>query len=51
MHGHLTMVAVVTGASQGTGGEVKALRKFDCRIVATARSIKPSENPSTRMSQ
>jgi NAD(P)-dependent dehydrogenase (short-subunit alcohol dehydrogenase family) len=36
-------VVVVTGASQGIGAEVvKAFRKRDYRIVATARSIKPS---------
>jgi NAD(P)-dependent dehydrogenase (short-subunit alcohol dehydrogenase family) len=36
-------VVVVTGASQGIGAEVvKAFRKLDYRIVATARSIKPS---------
>lgn len=38
-------VVVVTGASQGIGGEVvKAFRKLDYRIVATARSIKPSDD-------
>jgi NAD(P)-dependent dehydrogenase (short-subunit alcohol dehydrogenase family) len=38
-------VAVVTGASQGIGAEiVKAFRKLDYRVVATARSIKPSED-------
>jgi NAD(P)-dependent dehydrogenase (short-subunit alcohol dehydrogenase family) len=36
-------VVVVTGASQGIGAEVvKAFRKLDYRIVATARSIKHS---------
>ena len=40
-------VIVVTGASQGIGAEVvKAFRKFDYRVVATARSIKPSEDPN-----
>ena len=40
-------VVVVTGASQGIGAEVvKAFRKLDCRVVATARSIKPSDDPS-----
>ena len=40
-------VVVVTGASQGIGAEtVKAFRKLDYRIVATARSIKPSEDPN-----
>ncbi|MFM0169351.1 SDR family NAD(P)-dependent oxidoreductase [Paraburkholderia sediminicola] len=39
-------VVVVTGASQGMGAEtVKAFRKLDYRIVATARSIKPSDDP------
>jgi NAD(P)-dependent dehydrogenase (short-subunit alcohol dehydrogenase family) len=38
-------VVVVTGASQGIGAEVvKAFRKLDYRIVATARSIKPSDD-------
>jgi NAD(P)-dependent dehydrogenase (short-subunit alcohol dehydrogenase family) len=40
-------VVVVTGASQGIGAEVvKAFRKLDYRIVATSRSIKPSEDPN-----
>jgi NAD(P)-dependent dehydrogenase (short-subunit alcohol dehydrogenase family) len=40
-------VVVVTGASQGIGAEtVKAFRKLDYRIVATARSIKPSGDPN-----
>jgi NAD(P)-dependent dehydrogenase (short-subunit alcohol dehydrogenase family) len=40
-------VIVVTGASQGIGAEVvKAFRKVDYRVVATARSIKPSEDPN-----
>ncbi|MFM0074893.1 SDR family oxidoreductase [Paraburkholderia sediminicola] len=40
-------VVVVTGASQGIGAEtVKAFRKLDYRIVATARNIKPSEDPN-----
>jgi NAD(P)-dependent dehydrogenase (short-subunit alcohol dehydrogenase family) len=38
-------VAVVTGASQGIGAElVKAFRERGYRVVATARSIKPSED-------
>jgi NAD(P)-dependent dehydrogenase (short-subunit alcohol dehydrogenase family) len=38
-------VAVVTGASQGIGAElVKAFRQLDYRVVATARSIKPSDD-------
>jgi NAD(P)-dependent dehydrogenase (short-subunit alcohol dehydrogenase family) len=40
-------VVVVTGASQGIGAEtVKAFRNLDYRIVATSRSIKPSEDPN-----
>lgn len=40
-------VVVVTGASQGIGAEVvKAFRKIDYRIVATARSIKPTTDPN-----
>ena len=40
-------VIVVTGASQGIGAEiVKAFRKLDYRVVATARSIKASEDPN-----
>ncbi|KAA1013142.1 SDR family oxidoreductase [Paraburkholderia panacisoli] len=40
-------VVIVTGASQGIGAEVvKAFRKLDYRIVATSRSIKPSEDPN-----
>ncbi|MEM5460629.1 SDR family oxidoreductase [Paraburkholderia phytofirmans] len=40
-------VVVVTGASQGTGADVvKAFRKLDYRVVATARSIKPSDDPN-----
>lgn len=40
-------VVVVTGASQGIGAEiVKAFRKLDYRIVANARTIKPSEDPN-----
>jgi len=36
-------VAVITGASQGFGaGLVKAYRDRNYRVVATARSIKPS---------
>ena len=38
-------VVVVTGASQGIGAEVvNAFRKLDYRIVATSRSIKPSDD-------
>jgi NAD(P)-dependent dehydrogenase (short-subunit alcohol dehydrogenase family) len=40
-------VVVVTGASQGIGAEVvKAFRKLDYRVVATARTIKPSDDPN-----
>lgn len=40
-------VVVVTGASQGIGAEVvKAFRRLDYRVVATARSIKPSDDPN-----
>ena len=40
-------VAIVTGASQGIGAEtVKAFRQLGYRVVATARSIKPSEDPN-----
>jgi NAD(P)-dependent dehydrogenase (short-subunit alcohol dehydrogenase family) len=43
-------VVVVTGASQGIGAEtVKAFRTLNDRIVATARSIKPSEDPNIVM--
>jgi NAD(P)-dependent dehydrogenase (short-subunit alcohol dehydrogenase family) len=39
-------VVVVTGASQGIGAEVvKAFRKLGYGVVATARSIKPSDDP------
>jgi NAD(P)-dependent dehydrogenase (short-subunit alcohol dehydrogenase family) len=38
-------VVVVTGASQGIGHKVvEAFRKLDYRIVATSRSIKPSDD-------
>ncbi|CAB3797789.1 SDR family NAD(P)-dependent oxidoreductase [Pararobbsia alpina] len=38
-------VIIVTGASQGIGAElVKVLRKRDYRVVATARTIKPSDD-------
>ncbi|MEM5438763.1 SDR family NAD(P)-dependent oxidoreductase [Paraburkholderia diazotrophica] len=38
-------VVVVTGASQGIGAKVvEAFRKLDYRIVATSRSIKPSND-------
>jgi NAD(P)-dependent dehydrogenase (short-subunit alcohol dehydrogenase family) len=40
-------VAVVTGASQGIGAAVvQAFRKLDYRVVATSRSIKPSDDPN-----
>ncbi|WP_394779764.1 SDR family NAD(P)-dependent oxidoreductase [Undibacterium sp.] len=40
-------VVVVTGASQGIGAEVvKAFRKLDYCVVATSRTIKPSEDPN-----
>jgi NAD(P)-dependent dehydrogenase (short-subunit alcohol dehydrogenase family) len=40
-------VAVVTGASQGIGAEtVKAFRKLGYNVVATARSIQPSDDPN-----
>ena len=40
-------VVVVTGASQGIGAElVKGFRERDYRVVATARSIKPSDDPN-----
>src|SRR4051812_25612077 len=39
-------VAVITGASQGIGAAlVKAYRDQNYRVVATARSIKPSNDP------
>jgi NAD(P)-dependent dehydrogenase (short-subunit alcohol dehydrogenase family) len=38
-------VVVVTGASQGIGAEVvKAFRKLDYRVVATSRTIAPSDD-------
>lgn len=40
-------VVVVTGASQGIGAEVvAAFRNLDYRVVATSRSIKPSDDES-----
>ncbi|SEJ82038.1 SDR family NAD(P)-dependent oxidoreductase [Paraburkholderia diazotrophica] len=40
-------VVIVTGASQGIGAElVKAFRERDYRVVAIARSIKPSDDPN-----
>jgi NAD(P)-dependent dehydrogenase (short-subunit alcohol dehydrogenase family) len=46
MIGNEPKVAVITGASQGIGaGLVKAYRDRDYRVVATARSIKPSNDP------
>jgi NAD(P)-dependent dehydrogenase (short-subunit alcohol dehydrogenase family) len=39
-------VAIITGASQGIGAElVKAYRERNYRVVAVARSIKPSNDP------
>ncbi|WP_233807186.1 SDR family NAD(P)-dependent oxidoreductase [Paraburkholderia sp. HP33-1] len=39
-------VIVITGASHGIGAElVTAFRRLDYRIVATARSIEPSDDP------
>jgi NAD(P)-dependent dehydrogenase (short-subunit alcohol dehydrogenase family) len=39
-------VAIVTGASQGIGAAlVKALRERNYRVIATSRSIKPSDDP------
>jgi NAD(P)-dependent dehydrogenase (short-subunit alcohol dehydrogenase family) len=43
----LRKVAVVTGASQGIGaGIVEAFLERGYRVVATSRSIKPSDNPN-----
>jgi NAD(P)-dependent dehydrogenase (short-subunit alcohol dehydrogenase family) len=40
-------VAIVTGASQGIGAEiVKGFREHGYRVVAVARSIKPSDDPN-----
>ncbi|MFL9875944.1 SDR family NAD(P)-dependent oxidoreductase [Paraburkholderia megapolitana] len=40
-------VAIVTGASQGIGAElVKAFRERGYRVVATARSVQPSNDPN-----
>jgi NAD(P)-dependent dehydrogenase (short-subunit alcohol dehydrogenase family) len=40
-------VAIVTGASQGIGAEiVQAYRKLGYRVVATSRTIKPSDDPN-----
>lgn len=40
-------VVIVTGASHGIGAElVEAFRQRDYRVVATARSIKPSDDPN-----
>jgi NAD(P)-dependent dehydrogenase (short-subunit alcohol dehydrogenase family) len=39
-------VAIVTGASQGLGaGFVKALRERNYNVIATSRSIQPSDDP------
>ena len=39
-------VAVITGASQGIGAAlVEAYRARNYRVVATARSVKPSKDP------
>ncbi|WP_233849238.1 SDR family NAD(P)-dependent oxidoreductase [Paraburkholderia sp. HD33-4] len=44
---HSPKVIVVTGASQGIGAEtVKAFRKLGHNVVATSRSIKPSDDPN-----
>ncbi len=43
----MAKVVIVTGASQGIGAEiVKAFRKLDYRVVATSRTIEPSEDPN-----
>jgi NAD(P)-dependent dehydrogenase (short-subunit alcohol dehydrogenase family) len=43
--GAVRKVAVITGASRGVGAAlVKAFRDRDYRVVATARSIKPSDD-------
>jgi NAD(P)-dependent dehydrogenase (short-subunit alcohol dehydrogenase family) len=43
---HASKVIVVTGASQGIGAEtVDAFRKLGHHVVATSRSIKPSDDP------
>ncbi len=43
----MAKVIIVTGASQGIGAEiVKAFRELDYRIVATSRTIEPSEDPN-----
>ncbi|NWB84290.1 SDR family NAD(P)-dependent oxidoreductase [Pseudomonas gingeri] len=43
---HAKKVVVITGASQGIGAAlVKAYRDLDYRVVATARSVKPSTDP------
>ncbi len=39
-------VAVITGASQGIGAAlVRAYRDLNYRVIATARSVKPSKDP------
>jgi NAD(P)-dependent dehydrogenase (short-subunit alcohol dehydrogenase family) len=41
-------VAVITGASQGIGAAlVKAYRDRNYRVVATARSVKPSRDDAS----
>ena len=38
-------VVVVTGASRGMGAAiVQAFRELDCAVVATSRSIEPSDD-------
>jgi NAD(P)-dependent dehydrogenase (short-subunit alcohol dehydrogenase family) len=45
--GNSQKVVVVTGASRGIGAEtVKAFRKLGHQVVATARTIKPSDDPN-----
>ena len=43
----MSKVVIVTGASQGIGAAVvEAFRKLDYRVVATSRTITPSEDPN-----
>ncbi|MEI5996562.1 SDR family oxidoreductase [Paraburkholderia bengalensis] len=45
-------VAIVTGASQGIGaGLVKAYRERNFRVVATSRTIRPSDDPDIAVVQ